>query len=110
MPFVTQHILLTALGAQSRKTRYAFNGTTTEAELAPLALLQCLPESDRPNRVVALVTEGAKTKTWPPFSEAVRSVTAEPVEISDRRNTEEIRQIVERAAKKFAMIPRSYNK
>lgn len=99
-----QHILLTALGAQSRMTRYTLNGVSAEAELTPLALLQCLSESDRPNRVVALVTEGAKNATWAPFSEAVQSLTgieAELVEIPEGRNAEEIRQIIERAAKAF---------
>src|SRR5690554_5686923 len=99
-----QHILLTALGAQSRRTRYSLNGVSEKAELAPLALLQCLPESDRPNRVVALVTEGAKSSTWTTFSETVRSlagIEAELVEIPDGRNAEEIWQIIERAAEKF---------
>ncbi|QDT31137.1 TM1812 family CRISPR-associated protein [Thalassoglobus polymorphus] len=99
-----QHILLTALGAQSRMTRYSLNGVSAEAELTPLALLQCLPELDRPNRVVALVTSGAKSSTWKTFSESVQSlvgIEAELVEIPDGRNAEEIRQIIERAAKAF---------
>ena len=100
-----RHILLTALGAQSRMTRYSLDGMTAEAELAPLALMQCLPESDRPNRVVALVTTGAKNSTWETFCAAVRSLTgieAELVEIPDGRNAQEIRQIIERAAEKFS--------
>jgi len=51
-----QHILLTALGREQRKTVYELHGSTVEEPLAPLALLRLLPQDARPNRVLALCT------------------------------------------------------
>lgn len=111
----TDHILLTALGVTARQSRYVLKGQTVEAPLTPLALLQLLPEHVRPNRVIALVTLGAKQpqtnptdgdvrSTWGLFSEGVRSIlNREPecIDIPDGRSEDEIRQIIERAAAQF---------
>lgn len=112
----TDHILLTALGVTARQSRYVLNGQTVEAPLTPLALLQLLPEHARSDRVLALVTEGARKPqknkkpeeddrpTWEIFAEGVRTLMgtdAEPIDIPDGRTEAEIRQIIERAAAQF---------
>ncbi len=57
------HLLVTVLGTQSKETRYTFEGVEVSACLAPLALLELLPEHERPHRVMALCTEDAKAAT-----------------------------------------------
>jgi len=100
----TQHILLTALGREQRSTVYALHGRSVEEPLAPLALLRLLPPDAKPNRVLALCTEGAKQATWGTFANGVRQtlhIEAERVDIPDGTTTAEIREIVEKAAEKF---------
>ena len=97
------HVLLTALGKEQRNTVYELRGRTVEEPLAPLALLRLLPEEAKPSRVLALCTDGARQATWGSFANGVREILhaeAEPVEIPDGRNPNEIRQIVEIAAGK----------
>jgi hypothetical protein len=102
-----QHILLTALGMLSKPTPYHRHGhdQIVEASLAPLALIQLLPVDGRPNRVIALCTDGAKQTTWDTFAIGVRQtlhIEAERLEIPDGRTTDEIRKIVETTAEKFS--------
>jgi CRISPR-associated DxTHG motif protein len=99
-----QHILLTALGREQRSTVYELHGSTVEEPLAPLALLRLLPQDARPNRVLALCTEGARHATWETFANGVRQtlhIEAERLGIPDGKTADEIRQIVETAAAKF---------
>lgn len=100
----TQHILLTALGKGQRNTIYELHGSTAEEPLAPLALLRLLQENAKPNRVLALCTEGARQATWETFANGVRqtlNMDAERLDIPDGRTADDIRQIVESAAEKF---------
>lgn len=117
-PMTAQHILLTGLGNRATETVYQFKGSerTANAPLTPLALLRLLPDDARPNRVLALVTEGARKQqenkkpgegdrsTWDIFSEDVSNFLgreAEPIYIPDGRSEDEVRQIIEKAAGKF---------
>lgn len=100
----TQHILLTALGKEQRNTVYELHGSTVEEPLAPLALLRLLPQDARPNRVLALCTEGARHATWETFANGVRQslhIEAERLDIPDGKTAVEIHQIVETAAEQF---------
>jgi hypothetical protein len=93
-----QHILLTAFGREQRNTVYELHGSTVEEPLAPLALLRLLPQDARPNRVVALCTQGARRATWETFANGVRQtldMEAERLDIPDGRTADEIRQIVD---------------
>ena len=95
------HILLTSLGTQARSTTYQWSGQTATADLAPLALVQLLDPSQQPNRVVAMVSEGAKTTTWPVFEKEICSILGfkpDSVAIPDGRNSPEIREIIEKVA------------
>ena len=99
------HILLTSLGTQlfDKPTNYGLDGKSASAFLAPLALVQLLAPSQRPNRVVAMVTPEAQTKTWPVFEEEIcRILGFNPgsVLIPDGRSSDEIREIIEKVAQK----------
>ena len=105
MPSGAPHFLLTALGVWTQETTYELNGREETAPLTPLALLRLLPEDRRPDRVVAVVTDGAKQNTWPLFRQAVAEILGtepdEPVKIPDGRTPEELRDILQRVADRF---------
>lgn len=99
-----QHILLTSLGMHAIETEYQWNGNTAKAGLTPLALVQLLDKSELPDRVIAVVTQGAKDKTWETFRAGIcetLELSPELVEIPDGRSTDEIRQILESVAKRI---------
>lgn len=98
----TPHILLTSLGTIARDTEYKLYDKTVKASLAPLALVQLIDPSERPTRVIAMVTKGAETTTWPKFSEGICNVLGFEPEaefIPDGVNSEEVSQIIEIVAK-----------
>lgn len=66
------HLLLTVLGRNPQKARYALGDRQVEAQLAPLALFELLPEGKRPQRVVALCTPEAKEESFPLLNDALR--------------------------------------
>lgn len=57
--------LVTVLGTDPRPARYQFEGSSVETDLAPLALVQLLPDDRRPCRILALCTPEAKEQSWP---------------------------------------------
>ena len=59
---VREHLLLSVLGTYSKPARYTLGGREVEARLAPAALLELLPEENRPDRVLALCTPEAEQK------------------------------------------------
>ena len=67
-----EHLLLTSLGTNPKPACYVLEGRTAEAKLAPIALLDLLPEDERPNRVLALCTPEAKQDSWPLLEDALR--------------------------------------
>ena len=96
------HILLTSLGTQARETKYQWGERKAEASLAPLALVQLLDSSQRPNRVVAVATQEAKDKTWQTFHAGIcQGLGFEPqlVLIPSGSSRDEIRQILEKVAR-----------
>ena len=96
-----EHILLTSLGTQARSTKYKWNEKTATADLTPLALVQCLDPSEQPNRVVAMVTDGASDETWPIFKAEICNILKikpEAIDIPDGKNPDEIREILEKVA------------
>ncbi len=102
------HYLLTALGTKLTPTEYELGSQRVQSPAAPLALLQLLTGSARPNRVVVVLTPGAKAKTWDQFRnefaqrlEGSDIVLEPPVEVPDGRSTEEIREILQKVADRF---------
>ena len=103
-PSDAPHILLTSLGMQAIKTTYKWKEKTVEADLAPLALVQLLEESQLPNHVVTVATQGAKRETWQLFRAGICKTlkfSPELVEIPDGNSTEEIRRILESVANRI---------
>ena len=77
-----EHLLLTVLGTTPQLALYALGDQQVEARLAPLALLDLLPQGERPGRVVALCTPRAKQESWPLLEEKLRGrCTVELVEV-----------------------------
>ena len=66
------HLLLTVLGTNPRPARYSLAGLEFETTLAPIALLNLLRPTERPDRVMALCTSQAKKESWPILEEALR--------------------------------------
>ena len=67
------HVLLTLLGRNPLSARYVLGERRVDARLAPSALLELLPEEDRPDRVLALCTPEAEQESWPLLKEDLRS-------------------------------------
>ncbi len=91
------HILLTALGTRKQRETYTLDGLrSVEAPLTPLALMTLLEESSRPNRVIALVTCGAR-EIWNAFRDGIAEIglKAERVEIPDGVTADEIGKIID---------------
>ena len=103
-PSDVEHILLTSLGTQlfDAPTAYELDGKPASAFLAPLALVQLLDHpSQRPNRVVTMVTPGAESTTWPVFEKGICRILGfkpKSVLIPDGRKSDEIRKIIEAVA------------
>ena len=66
-----EHVLLTVLGTNAESARYTLDGRDTEAQVAPVALLELLPEAKRPVRVLALRTPEANEVSWPLLEHAL---------------------------------------
>lgn len=97
----TEHILLTSLGVRPQETKYQWGERTVTASFTPLALVQLLDLSQRPNRVVAVVTQEAKAKTWPLFEKGIHQTLGfapAGIDIPDGNSSDEIRQILESVA------------
>ena len=97
------HILLTSLGKNAYNTKYKMQDKEATAPLAPLALLDFFKmlELPMPDRVVAVVTEGAQNTTLPILQDGVRfhlDIEPELIPIPDGRNKNEIRKILESVA------------
>ncbi len=106
-----QHILLTGLGTRAIKTDYEWDGERETAVLTPLALVKLMKKrlcaSQLPNRVVVLLTDGAKNnkdKTWQTFQKEIYETLGfcpDAVEIPNGTNSEEISRILEDVAKEI---------
>ncbi len=97
----TEHILLTSLGVRPQETKYQWGERTVTASFTPLALVQLLDPSQQPNRVVAVVTQEAKAKTWPLFEKGIHQTLGfapAGIDIPDGNSSDEIRQILESVA------------
>ncbi len=55
-----EHLLLTVLGKDPKPAQYTLADRRAEAQLAPIALFDLLPEAKRPDRVLALCTLEAR--------------------------------------------------
>ena len=103
-PSDAPHILLTSLGMRALKTTYMWNEKTVTTKLTPLALVELLEESQLPNHVVAVATQGAKRETWQLFRSGIcktLKISPELVEIPNGNDPDKIRQILESVANRI---------
>ena len=86
-----EHLLLTALGTNPRTALYSLGDRRAEAMFAPAALLDLLPETERPDRVLALCTPRAKDMSWPRLEQTLAAkCPVEPVDVSDGDAQEDV--------------------
>lgn len=100
------HILLTSLGTRlfEKPTEYEWNCKKAKAFLTPLALVELLEAKQLPNRVIAVVSQEAKSTTWPIFKTGIGETLGfvpEAVDIPNGNNREEINQILESVANRI---------
>lgn len=96
------HILLTVLGTNPQEAEYELAGKKMRSLLAPLALLDLLPEEKKPDRVIALCTRDAAAQSWPLLEEALKrkDVPVACVNVPDgvlQGDIEEFLRVVSRA-------------
>ena len=86
----TTHVLLTVLGKEPKRARYSLRGREVEALLAPVALLDLMPEEERPGRILAVCTPEAKRESWPLLERALNGrCFAEPVDVAGGETRED---------------------
>ncbi len=106
-PSNVSHILLTSLGTRVfENTTYTWQGKEATADLAPLALIELFDKLKLPipDRFVAVVTDGAKSTTWPVFRDWVcsnRKINPKSIPIGDGRDSGEILKILESVAQRI---------
>ena len=87
----TQHLLLTVLGIDPQPACYTLGERHAKAKFAPVALLELLPDTERPDLVLALCTPEAKTKSWPGFERALEGkCEATCVDVSSGNSQEDV--------------------
>ncbi len=93
---VKDHLLLTVLGTNSSKACYSLGGQTTEAKLAPIALLKLLQQEERPSQIMAICTPEAKNKSWPILKEELDNNyhLLDPVCVSNEHTQEGINSYI----------------
>jgi CRISPR-associated Csx2 family protein len=96
------HVLLTVLGTNSRPALYALEERRSQAVLAPLALLELLPEANRPDRLFAVCTPQAADETWPILVEELkrRNEGCEPkrIDVPSPSNQADVYDFLQRVA------------
>jgi hypothetical protein len=93
------HVLLTVLGRDPQEACYRLGDRQAEARLAPLALLDLLPNTERPDRVVALCTREAKEESWPLLEHAIASLyVVDPIDVPAGHAQKDIDTFLERVS------------
>lgn len=96
-PPTRDHLLLTVLGKNPKPARYTLENRQAEAQLAPVALLDLLPEEARPDRVLALCTPEAMQETWPLLEQELgdRRCPVEAVDVPSGDTQEDVNAFLE---------------
>ncbi len=96
------HSLLTVLGIKPRESCYRLGEREVTSLLAPVALLELLPEADRPDTVLALCTPDAKEGTWPELERLLNGrAPAQFVEVPTGDQQEHVDEFLKRVAEKL---------
>ena len=99
-----EHVLLTVLGTGSKSAIYSLGDRCVQSTLAPVALLQLLPEGCRPDRLFAICTPEAAKETWPALlsqlehhNEECQSIQIKVPSASDQAHIDEFLRMVANA-------------
>lgn len=96
-PSAPKHALLTVLGKTPRPARYTLEGREAEAQLAPVALFDLLPEAERPEQILAVCTPEAREASWPLLEQALNGrCELRLVEINGGENQEDVAVYLEK--------------
>ena len=100
-PGPDDHLLLTVLGTNPKETCYHLENRSSKAILAPVALLELLPASERPSHVVAFCTPKAEEESWGLLKKALRDQYQEVkrVPIPSASPEQEINDYLEKVTK-----------
>ncbi len=92
---VARRLLVTVLGIESRQTKYSLGDRVVQADLATAALVQLLPDDQKPDEVIALCTPQAIERTWPALKTSLGlRCPAQCVEISLGHEPEDINEFL----------------
>lgn len=93
------HVLLTVLGLNPRHVCYVLGERRVEAGLAPLALIDLLPEGERPQLVIALCTPEAKVKSLPSLEAALQGrCKVQPIDVPAGDTQDDVKRYLSIAA------------
>ena len=93
----SNHLMLTVLGTNPQPARYVLDGCEYRCDLAPVALLELLPEAKRPDRVLAVCTPEAEKETWPKLQQELPDqYQAELVEIPSGGKPDDINEFLKK--------------
>ena len=99
MSQASRHILMTVLGTNPQNARYGLGDREAQARIAVLALLDLLPEDEKPDHVVALCTSEARKETLPFLLQGLpHRYTLESVEIPAGHTQDDLDTFLTRAA------------
>lgn len=86
-----ERLLLTVLGTNPQAAVYSLEGRQAEARLAPAALFDLLPETEKPRCALALCTPEAKRESLPLLEQELRGkCEVEPVDVSAGETQEDV--------------------
>ena len=87
---VREHVLLTVLGTDPQPACYVLDDLQAEATMAPIALVELLPEEECPDRVLALCTPEARRDSLPLLEQSLAArCPAEAVDVPRGETQEE---------------------
>lgn len=94
------HILITVLGTNPQELVYEMGGKEFRSSLAPLALIELLPEKQRPETVFAICTPEAKRDTLPLLMEqAPNTITVKDISVPTGDTEDDISLFMEEICK-----------
>ncbi len=86
---MSEHILITVLNNNPREAKYSLNEKTFNSTISTIALVELLPEDEKPDTVIAVCTEEAKNETYNTLKAALKGkCKVSSIEYKNERNEE----------------------
>ena len=101
-----EHLLLTVLGTNTNLVRYTLGGRDREACVAPAALIELLPPTERPDRVLAICTPRAKEKSLPALQQALSNgCPVDAIDVSSDSMSEDVNRYLQTVCENIPATP-----